>query len=116
MIMHGKIAHKIKIAFLFYAHNDRMRTTMIDNAAQNRFELHRPDGHLVYADYAREPGVLVIKYVEAPAALRGTGAAAPLMQEIMEQAKKDGVKVRAVCHYALAWIKRSKDFADMLVD
>ena len=51
---------------------------MRDNAERQRFELDL-DGQIVFADYERRPGLLVIRYVYAPPALRGTGAAGRLM-------------------------------------
>ncbi len=50
---------------------------------------------MVFADYRRQPGRLVITYVEAPPELRGTGAAGRLMQGVIEAARAEEVKVRS---------------------
>ena len=89
-----------------------MEEPFVDNRHRSRFELP-VDGHVVFADYRREPGRLVITYVEAPPALRGTGAAGRLMQAVAEAARADGVKVLPVCGYARAWLQRHKEFADL---
>ncbi len=47
---------------------------MRDNPERSRFELE-VNGEVAYADYRRRPGTLVIAYVYAPPALRGTGTA-----------------------------------------
>ena len=47
---------------------------MRDNPERSRFEL-QVNGEVAYADYRRQPGTLVIAYVYAPPALRGTGTA-----------------------------------------
>jgi uncharacterized protein len=52
-------------------------TKVRDNPDKGRFELDL-GGQVVFARYARHGSVLVIPHVEAPPALRGTGAAGQL--------------------------------------
>jgi predicted GNAT family acetyltransferase len=85
-----------------------------DNRQLQRFELPT-DGQVVFADYRRQPGRLVITYVEAPPALRGTGAAGRLMKGMLEQARAEGVKVLPLCGYARAWMQRHPEFRDLAV-
>jgi predicted GNAT family acetyltransferase len=87
---------------------------VVDNAAKGRFEL-RVQGQTAYADYRREPGRLVIPYVEAPPALRGTGAAGRLMEGVLAQARVEGLKVVPICSYAAAYMRRHKQHHDLLV-
>lgn len=77
----------------------------IDNTDAGRFEYH-VDGQIAYANYRCEKGVLFIDYVEAPPALRGTGAAGTLMTKIMETARAEHLEVKPICGYAAAWIRR----------
>jgi predicted GNAT family acetyltransferase len=86
---------------------------IFDNAAEGRFELI-VEGQTAYADYRREPGRLVIPYVEAPPALRGTGAAGRLMEGVLAQARVEGRKVVPVCSYAAAYMRRHKRHHDLL--
>jgi predicted GNAT family acetyltransferase len=86
---------------------------VIDNAARGRFELII-DGQTAYANYRREPGRLLIPYVEAPPALRGTGAAGRLMEGVLAQARMEGRKVVPICSYAAAYIRRHKPHHDLL--
>lgn len=90
-----------------------MTDTLIDNRARSRFELEI-DGHIVFADYRRRGPDLIIPHVEAPPALRGTGAADRLMRAVMAQARAEGAKVTPLCSYAAAWIRRHKDYHDLL--
>lgn len=85
-----------------------------DNRERMRFEL-QVDGEVVFADYRRQPGRLVITYVEAPVALRGTGAAGRLMQGVMGEARAEQVKVLPLCPYARAWMQRHPEFKDLAV-
>lgn len=84
-----------------------------DNVEKSRFELDE-QGHTAWADYRRRDGKLVIPHVEAPMALRGTGAAGRLMQGVMERARTEGVKVVPLCGYAAAWIRRHREFHDLV--
>ncbi|MET4697936.1 putative GNAT family acetyltransferase [Constrictibacter sp. MBR-5] len=90
-----------------------MTDTLIDNRARSRFELEI-DGQVVFADYRRRGTDLIIPHVEAPPALRGTGAAGRLMQAVMEQVRAEGAKVTPLCSYAAAWLRRHPEFADQV--
>jgi predicted GNAT family acetyltransferase len=78
---------------------------MRDNVEAKRFEIGAP-GRVVFADYRRDGNRLYIDHVEAPLALRGTGAAGGLMEAIVERAHAEGRALVPVCGYAAAWLKR----------
>ena len=88
-------------------------TSIRDNAAAGRFELD-VQGQIVFADYRRTPGLLIIDYVEAPPALRGTGAAGQLMEGVAAEARREGVRIVPICGYAAAWLRRHREHADLL--
>lgn len=83
--------------------------TFSDNADESRFELS-VDGKIVFADYRRQNGQLFIDHVEAPQALRGTGAASALMQDIMKEAQAKNMKVVPICGYAAAWLRKHPEY------
>lgn len=85
-----------------------------DNTGANQYELHI-DGQTVFARYRREPGRLTILWVEAPPALRGTGAAGRLMKLVAEEAQSKGWSITPVCGYAAAWLRGSKVYRDLVV-
>jgi len=84
-----------------------------DNAAQHRFELEE-HGLIAFADYDRRGDVLVIPHVEAPMALRGSGAAGRLMEGLLQLIRARGEKVHATCPYALAYLRRHPEFQDVI--
>lgn len=86
---------------------------VFDNAARRRFELEER-GALAFADYRRESDKLVIPYVEAAPALRGTGAAGRLMEGVLTIARQEGRRVVPLCGYAAAYIRRHKEHHDLL--
>ena len=84
-----------------------------DNTALNRFELD-VGGQIVFATYRRQGDTLAIPHVEAPPSLRGTGAAGRLMEGVMELARAENLKIRPICSYASLWVRRHKEFHDLL--
>lgn len=90
-----------------------MSEQVTDNPARGRFEL-AVDGQVAFARYRRQDGVLAIDHVEAPPRLRGTGAADRLMHGVMALARAGGLKVLPRCGYAALWLRRKKDYADLL--
>lgn len=90
-----------------------MEGTFHDNAARSQFELD-VNGQLAFATYERRGPVLVVKYVEAAPPLRGTGAADKLMRGVAEAARTEGRKIKPLCGYAWAWLRRHKQYRDLL--
>ena len=90
-----------------------MNASVIDNPERRRFELTQ-QGLVAFADYRREPGRIVIPHVEAPPALRGTGAAGRLMAGALDIIRAEGLRVVPSCPYAAAFIKRHPEYQDLL--
>jgi hypothetical protein len=86
---------------------------VIDNAAKSRFELEEA-GHVAFADYRRRDSVLVIPHVEAPPALRRTGAAGRLMAGMLAIVRQRGEKIVPTCSYAAAYMRQHKEQQDLL--
>jgi uncharacterized protein len=90
-----------------------MSDFFVDNAARGRFELTE-NGHIAYATYRLEGGRMLIPYVEAAPALRGTGAASRLMERVAGEARTRGLKVVPLCGYATSWFRRHAEHRDLL--
>lgn len=84
-----------------------------DNAAAGRYELIEA-GQTAYAEYRLQGGRMYIDYVFSPPDLRGSGAAGRLMEGVATDARARGLKVTPVCGYAAAWLKRHRDYADLI--
>jgi len=85
---------------------------MIDNEALHRFEAVEND-LTVFANYRAHDGRYVLTHVEADPALRGTGAAARLMQAIVDHARAKNLKLIPRCSYAVAWFRRHPEARDV---
>ncbi|MBM1173902.1 N-acetyltransferase [Microvirga arabica] len=90
-----------------------MSSDVRDNTDRHRFELER-NGQIAFATYERRGSDLVIRHVEAAIPLRGTGAAGELMKGVAEIARSEGRKITPLCGYAFAWIRRHKEYSDLL--
>ena len=88
-------------------------TQLRDNAAAHRLEMEE-GGQIVFADYRRAGGRLVIEHVEAPPALRGTGAAGRFMEALAAHARAEGEKIVPRCGYAAAWLQRHPRHRDLV--
>lgn len=86
---------------------------MTVNTALRRFEIVE-DGKLAFADFRLQGDVLILPHVEADPALRGRGAAGRLMAGVLEYARGQGLKVKPVCGYAVAYIQRHPECHDLL--
>jgi uncharacterized protein len=84
-----------------------------NNTAAGQYELD-VEGEIVFARYRREGEVLTILWVEAPPALRGSGAAGRLMKLVAEEAAANGWRIVPVCGYAAAWLRRSSAFRSLV--
>ena len=86
-----------------------------NNKEASRYELIK-EGETAYADYTLEPPHLVISYVFAPDALRGTGAESTLMRHIAEAAKANNMTITPQCGYAAAWLRKHKDYSHLVAE
>jgi len=90
-----------------------MADLITDNRDASRYELEI-DGGIVFAIYRRDGATVVIRHVEAPPFLRGSGAAGRLMEGIVAQARAEHLKLRPLCSYAAAWLRRHPEYRDLL--
>jgi predicted GNAT family acetyltransferase len=77
-----------------------------------RYEMDE-QGLTSWADYRKSGDRIFIDHVEAPEALRGTGAAGRLMAALSAEIRAKDLKITPICGYAAAWLRRSKEFGDL---
>ncbi len=59
-------------------------------------------------------GAMIIDHTYAPPAARGTGVAARMVAQAVEDARARGLKVRPLCTYAAAQFRRHPEWSDLL--
>jgi predicted GNAT family acetyltransferase len=84
-----------------------------DNAALHRFELE-VEGHVAFSVYRRSPGVVTFIHTEVPEALAGKGVGSKLAQGALEIVRGRGEKVIAECPFIASYIKKHREFQDLL--
>ncbi|HEX2559274.1 GNAT family N-acetyltransferase [Phenylobacterium sp.] len=84
-----------------------------NNEARSRYEMDE-QGMTSWADYRLKGERLYIDHVESPVPLRGSGAAGRLMAALAQDAKQRGLKITPICGYAATWLRRSKDYRELL--
>jgi predicted GNAT family acetyltransferase len=85
------------------------------NREASRFEA-TVDGHLCVCVYRVYGKVMMLTHTGVPAALRGRGIAAQLVQAALEFARSKGLKVRPDCSYAEVYMQRHPETLDLLHD
>ena len=91
-----------------------MTDQIIDNRARNRYEL-TVDGVTAHVDYARAPGVITFIHTIVPEQLGGRGIASQLAQHVLDEARKAGEKVIPQCPFIAAYLKRHKEYQDLVL-
>lgn len=89
-----------------------MSEHVTDSVARSRFELDL-GGNMAFIDYRRAGNTLYLNHTEVPAALRGHGAGARLVQGTLELIRERGERVVPVCPFVQAVMHRHPEFAGL---
>ena len=90
-----------------------MSNNVRDNADRHRFELET-DGHVAFAEYRRNDGVLTVLHTEVPKELNGKGIGSALVRGLLEIARAHGLKVRPRCPFVAGYMdKHAAEYADL---
>jgi predicted GNAT family acetyltransferase len=61
------------------------------------------------------PGRITADHTEAPASMRGTGAASALVEHMVADARASGFKIVPYCSYVVAQAKKHPEWRDVIV-
>ncbi len=78
----------------------------------SRFEL-RLDSGLGLCVYRRDGQLRLLTHTEVPAAAEGRGIAARLVQATLDWARSEGLRVRPLCSYVAAYMRRHPETQDL---
>jgi len=85
-----------------------------DNPERARFEIEI-DGRVVgFIDYRRAGDVLALTHAEVEPACEGRGIGSRLARGVLEDARKNGFKVRPICPFVAEYVRRNPEFAPLV--
>lgn len=87
--------------------------TIVHRPEASRFEIALGDD-LAMCVYRREGGVLALTHTEVPIAHEGRGVAAALVRATLDWARSQGLRVRPLCSYVAAYMRRHRETQDLL--
>lgn len=85
-----------------------MSYTLIHNAPECKYEYHIDD-HIAYITYDDQDGKMHLTHTIVPDALAGQGLAKKLLEDVLEQIKKDGKKAVAMCSYIVKYQEKNPE-------
>jgi predicted GNAT family acetyltransferase len=86
---------------------------LIDNKEHSRYEYHI-GGHVAYVAYEEENGIVHLVRTSVPKALEGRGIAGLLVEDILEEIGKRGLKMKPECPYIIAYVKKHPEYQELL--
>jgi predicted GNAT family acetyltransferase len=90
-----------------------MSETVVDNAAQQRFELV-VNGHIAATYYELHGNVITFVHTEVPPELGGQGVGSRLVKGALDQVRAKGFKVVAQCPFVKAYVEKHAEYQDLL--
>jgi predicted GNAT family acetyltransferase len=93
--------------------NHPLSSKVSHNAARERFELAL-DGGTALCVYRRQGDALLLTHTEVPPAHEGQGLAAVVVQATLDWARAQGLRVRPLCSYVAAYMRRHPETQDLL--
>ncbi len=86
---------------------------LVHDPARHRFSTE-VDGYEAELIYAPEEGAIAIVHTGVPPEIGGRGIAAELVKAALEFARAAGLKVKPRCEYAAVYLKRHREYDDLL--
>ncbi|MEJ0012641.1 MAG: GNAT family N-acetyltransferase [Bauldia sp.] len=90
-----------------------MASDVRDNTRSHRFELEIDD-QVAKSWYRLQGNVITFTHTEVPEALSGKGVGSKLAKGALDAARAAGQKVVALCPFIASYIKRHREYQDLL--
>jgi hypothetical protein len=95
--------------------DDELTVEREDAPGHGRYVIHLPGGFEAEMTFRKlGAGVIAIDHTYTPPEFRGRNIAAKLMDRSIVDARRDNIKIRPVCSYAVAQFRRHPEWADLL--
>ncbi len=92
-----------------------MSLTITDAADHERYEAREGDELAGFIDYVLKRGRLALIHTETVAGHEGRGIASQLVRFALDDARRRGLPVIAICPYVKAYVERHPEQADIVV-
>lgn len=90
-----------------------MEYNVVHNEEESRFET-TVDGLLSVVDYRKRDNLLLVTHTGVPTPLEGRGIAGAITKALLDYVRENGLKVRPICPYTKAYIKRHPEYDDII--
>ena len=91
-----------------------MTVSVADNREAERYELTVGDERVGFVTYRMAPGVIALLHAEVNPARERQGWGSRLVAGTLDDVRQRGLKVRPVCPFVVAYIKRHPQYRDLL--
>lgn len=89
---------------------------IVDNPAEHRYEAWL-DGRVVgVSEYDLAGDRIVFVHTEVDPSVEGLGIGSRLAAGALDDVRRRGLKLVAECPFIAAWLKRHRDYADLVAD
>ena len=89
---------------------------IVDNPARHRYEAVLDGGVVGFSRYAVAGDVITFLHTEVDPSVEGRGVGSRLAAGALDDARRRGLLVIARCPFIAAYIKRHRDYADLLAE
>ena len=86
-----------------------------NNEDANRFEID-VDGELGVSEYRRRNGTIIFTHTEVPPKAEGKGIGNALAKTALDYARSEGLRVVPRCQFIAAYIRRHREYQDLVDD
>lgn len=97
------------------AHDVHVEKVVSGTAGRYVARIDGIDGEAELTFTTRGPALISADHTNAPESMRGTGAAAALVQHMIADARANAFKVIPICPYVRAQYRRHPEWADVMV-
>jgi len=87
---------------------------LIHNQAECKYEYHIDD-HIAYITYDEQNGDMHLTHTIVPDELAGKGLAKTLLEDVLEQIKKEHKKAVAQCSYIVKYLEKNPEKSNFFV-
>ncbi len=83
------------------------------NAEQSRYEIAL-EGGTAFSQYVRDGDTLIVVHTVTPPALRGQGIASRLVEGMLADARRQGLRIDPQCSFIIAYFEDHPEQRDLL--